>query len=78
MSFEKTFQEDQAKKYDAKLEWSVREWMGSVFTQSPGDSKLTSALLDKNRSFHDLLKDGEILCKYVPSPSISFDRRCGN
>jgi len=62
MSFERTFLEEQAKKYDVKLESSLRDWIASVFS-SAGDVITPPIVLDKTRPFRDLLKDGEILCR---------------
>jgi len=62
MSLERTVQEELAKKYDVKLEWTIREWMGGIFA-SAGDKGTKDRILTKSLTFFDLLKDGEILCK---------------
>jgi hypothetical protein len=52
-SLEKTLQRAKAEKYDHKLENELREWIQTVLQRN----------LERERSFQELLKDGQILCE---------------
>jgi hypothetical protein len=63
---EATLQRKKSEKYDHELELVVRKWLSQLLDES----------FDDSISFYDLLKDGEILCRYVPLPCGSWCLYC--
>jgi len=62
-SLDATLQRHKAEKYDHKLERIVRLWVAELLDES----------FDDAQSFHELFKDGVLLCRYAAT---SLVRAC--
>lgn len=71
-SLEKTVQRKKEAKYDHALEGSLRTWICETLGMCAHGFAFDANILqfeampdEKTVSFHELLKDGVVLCKYV-------------